>query len=401
MDLKNLKTKIQEEVEVHKKELIELSHKIHANPEISYKEEKSSKLVADYLEKNGFKVEKGVADLPTAFVASYGRGKPVIAFLAEYDALPEIGHGCGHNIIGSSAAGAAIASKMIADELGATVKVMGCPAEESLGGKVFMVDKGIFSDVDAALEMHPMGVPDNWAGAKLSASILLDVEFFGKSAHAAFDPWNGINALEAMIQSFKNVDGLRPHMKDRSRFHGVIIDGGRVPNVIPEHSAGKFMIRTAQDGDLDGLMTKVIKCFEAAALSTGARLEHHWGTRCNAMQNNSVLLELWKGNMLILGCEVGEIDINSGSTDVGNVSVITPSIHPFLSISKETLSAHSVQFAEAAVSEAGDKAVLNGAKALAMTAADITAKPDLLTAAKEELIETRKRGGIIIEDILR
>jgi len=319
-----------------------------------------------------------------------------LAILAEYDALPEVGHGCGHNIIGSSAVGAAVASKMIADKLEATIKVMGCPAEELLGGKVFMVDKGIFSDVDASLEVHPMVVPDNWAGAKLSASILLDVEFFGKPAHAAFDPWNGINALEAMIQSFKNVDGLRPHMKDRSRFHGVILDGGRVPNVIPEHSAGKFMIRTAQDGDLGDLREKVVKCFEAAALATGARLEYKWGPRCNALQNNSVILEYWTKNMATLGREVGEINVNSGSTDVGNVSVRVPSIHAFLSISNETLPGHSVQFAKAAASELGDKAVIDGAKALAMTAADLVASPDALTRAKNELEETRKRERIVI-----
>ncbi len=216
MNLETLKTRIQDEVDFISQELIGLSHRIHANPEVGYKEEKASKWLADYLEEKGFKMKRGVADLPTAFVASYGKNKPEIAFLAEYDALPEIGHGCGHNIIGTASVGAGIASKLIADELGAKIMVMGCPAEELLGGKVFMVGKGVFDEVDAALEMHPRAAPENWAGAKMTASSLLDVEFWGKSSHAASDPWNGISALSAMIQSFVHVDALRLHIKDRS-----------------------------------------------------------------------------------------------------------------------------------------------------------------------------------------
>lgn len=388
--VEKLKTRIWNKVDSISRGLIELSHRIHANPEIGYQEEKAAKWVADYLEEKGFEVDRGIADLPTAFSASYGTGRPVIAFMAEYDALPDIGHGCGHNIIGTASVGAGIASKFIAEEFGARIMVMGCPAEELLGGKVLMVQKGAFKGVDAAMEIHPMAVKENWAGAKTTANLTLNVEFWGKPSHAALDPWNGVSALAAMIQSFVHIDALRLHLKDRSHIAGVITDGGKAPNVIPEHSAGRFFIRTAQDSDLDDLCDKVIRCFEAARLSSGCRLEYHWGPRCNAMQNNSVLLELWRSNMLILGCEVGEMNINSSSTDVGNVSIIAPSIHPFLSISEETLPVHSVQFAEAAVSEAGDKAVLNGAKVLAMTAADIIAKPDLLTAAKEELVETRK-----------
>jgi amidohydrolase len=396
VNLEQIKTKIQDKVNSISKELLELSHRIHANPEVGYQEEKATKWLADYLEKNGFKVDRGIADLPTAFRASYGTGKPVIVFMAEYDALPDVGHGCGHNIIGTASVGAGIASKLIADEFGAKIMVMGCPAEELLGGKVFMVEKDVFEGVDAAMEIHPMAAKENCAGAKMTASILLDVEFWGKPSHAAFDPWNGISALSAMIQSFVHIDSLRLHIKDRSRIAGIITDGGKVPNVIPAHSAGRFLIRTGYDADLDDLCEKAIKCFEAAAISTGCRLEYHCGPRCNAMKNNSILLESWKSNMAALGRQVGEISINSGSTDVGNVSIITPSIHTFLSISEETLPVHSAQFATAAISEAGDKAVIDGAKALAMTAADIVAQPDLLARAREELIETRKREKIVI-----
>lgn len=396
MDLGKLKTKIQEEVEALSKELLELSHRIHANPEVGYKEEKSSKWLADYLEKNGFKVERGVADLPTAFVASYGKGKPVIAFMAEYDALPEVDHGCGHNIIGSAAAGAGIAAKLIADELGTKIMVMGCPAEELLGGKVYMVEKGIFKDVDAALLMHPIATKENWVGAKNTAGILLDVEFFGKASHAAFDPWNGISAQEAVIQSFIHINALRLHFRDRSRVAGIITEGGKIHNVIPEHSSAKFQIRTAGDCDLDELREKVVKCLEGAALSTGAQLEYHWGPRCNAIQNNSVIIGLWKKNVATLGREVSDININSGTTDAGNVSVIVPTIHVYLSISEETLPGHSAPFAKAAISKAGDKAVIDGAKGLVMTAADLVALPEVLAKAKEELEETRKRERVVI-----
>lgn len=385
MDLEGLKAKIQEEVKSIGKEIVDLSHRIHDNPEVGYHEEKAAKWLSDYLEGKGFNIDRGVADLPTAFVASYGKGKPVVSFMAEYDALPEIGHGCGHNIICTTAVGAGIASKLIADEFGAKIVVMGCPAEELLGGKVFMVEKGVFQGIDAAMMIHPIAGKENWAGSKTVACITLDVEFRGKASHAAIDPWDGISALAAMIQSFVHIDALRLHVKDRSRIAGVITDGGKVPNVIPEHSAGRFIIRTAQDSDLNDLCERVIKCFEAAALSTGCRLEYKWGKNCNAMQNNLVLLESWKRNMATLGREVDEITLTSASTDVGNVSVITPTIQPFLSISEETLPIHSVQFTEAAASEAGDKAVIDGAKALAMTAADVVAKPDLLARAKEEL----------------
>lgn len=396
MELEKLKKRLQTEVDTRSKELIELSHRMHSSPEIGYEEKRASQWLSDYLEKSGFKVERGVADLPTAFMASYGRGKPVLAFLAEYDALPGIGHGCGHNIIGTASVGASIASKLVADELGARIVVMGCPAEELLGGKVFMVDKGIFKGVDPALEMHPMAVKENWAGAKLTASILLEVEFFGKPAHAAFDPWNGINAQEAVIQSFTNINSLRAQLKDRSRVAGIILEGGKIHNVIPEHSTAKFMMRTARDCDLDELRNKVVKCLEAAAVSTGARLEYRWGPRCNAMQNNSVIIEEWRKNIAIFGREVGEININSGTTDTGNVSVVTPSIHVFLSISDTNLPGHSPPFAEATVSPAGDRAIIEGAKGLAMTAANFTAKPEVMTKAKKELEETRKRECISV-----
>jgi len=389
MELEKLKKEIQEEVEAHRQELIDLSLKIHANPELGWQEEKSSGWLADYLEKNGFQVERGICDLPTAFRARYGQGKPVIAIMAEYDALPGVGHGCGHNIIGTVAVGAGIAAKLAAEQVSGTILVIGTPAEERLGGKVVMAGKGAFDGIDAAMMVHPRG-QYNWQGVRHLAMINLDVEFWGKSAHASAAPWDGINALEAMLQSFNGINSLRQHIKNNARIHGVITDGGKVANVVPEHSAGTFMVRATDDVYLDELCEKVLNCFKAAALSTGARLEYRWGQRCSAMRHNSVLIQLWTDNMQTLGRRVdGFLDIG-GSTDMGNVSTIVPSMHPFIAISSAPVPVHSIEFAAAAASDAGMEGLIDAAKALAMTAADVISQPETLSRIKEEFLNTSK-----------
>lgn len=390
MELDKLKAEIQIEVENHREEVIDLSLKIHANPEVGWKEEKASRWIADYLEKNGFTVERGICDLPTALRASYGNGKPVIAFLSEYDATTEIEHGCGHNVIATAGVGAGIATKFIADRYGGTILVLGCPAEERLGGKAIMVDKGAFKEADIAMMVHPRG-QENRLGCRSTACIFLEVEFWGKEAHAGADPWNGVNALEALILAYNNINGLRLHVKDRSRISGIITDGGKVADVIPEHSAGTFMIRAPEDAYLDELREKVLSCFKGAAVATGNRLVYRWGLRCAAMRHNSVLLKLWRNNMEALGRRVDEITDVAGSTDMGNVSQIVPSIHPFIAISSELLSFHSSKFAAAAVSDAGKQAVIDGAKALSMTAADVIASPEVLTQIKDEFAQMAKQ----------
>jgi amidohydrolase len=391
VEAKKLKKKIQEEVEVRREELINLSLKIHENPELSWKEEKASSWLADYLEKNGFKLERGLYDLSTAFRASYGDGKPTIAILAEYDALPGVGHGCGHNIIAAIAVGAGVAAKSLADDLGVKILVMGCPAEELLGGKVVMVEKGTFKGVDVAMMVHPGG-DQSWAGFRTTANIFLDVEFWGKEAHAAADPWNGISALEALLLAFNNINSLRLHVKDGARISGIITDGGgKAANVIPKHAAGTFMIRACEDAYLDELREKVLTCFKGASMGTGARLEYCWGLRCAAMRSNSTILQFWRNNMEALGRNVDEIANVSGSTDMGNVGLTVPSIHPFISISSQPVVFHSAEFAAASVSNAGKKAVIDGAKALAMTAVDIASQRGALSRIKEEFAQMRKQ----------
>ncbi len=391
MDADELKWHVQRQIDTRSDELTELSAKIHENPEPGWKETKAATWLTDYLEQNGFSVERGVYDLQTAFKASYGAGRPEIAFLAEYDALPAVGHGCGHNIIAAAAVGAAVAAKGVAEETGARISVFGCPAEELLGGKVIMVERGAFSEVDAALQVHPLGIKENWAGFESTACLFLDVQFFGKETHAAANPWDGASALEAMIQSFNHVNALRLHVRDRGRISGIITKGGEAVNVIPAHSAGTFQIRSPEDGYLDQLKEKVLKCFEGAAMATGCRLEYQWGLRSNAMINNQTLLGPWRKNMKAIGRQVGEIVENSGSTDTGNVSVTVPTIHAFVSISDGNLPLHSDEFCHAARSEGGMKAAMDGAKAMAMTAVDLITQPEILRRAKEELERKRAR----------
>jgi amidohydrolase len=388
MELGKLKEEIRQDVEAHRHELIDLSLRIHSNPEVGWQEEMSSKLLADYLEKNGFQVERGIYDLPTSFRALYGQGKPVVAIMAEYDALPGIGHGCGHNIIGTAAVGAAIAAKLATKQGKGTIQVIGTPAEECLGGKVVLAERGAFAGLDAAMMLHPRG-KFSWLGLGHLAMISLDVEFWGKPAHASAAPWDGVNALEALIQSFNGINSLRQHIRTDARIHGIICDGGKVANVVPEHAAGNFMVRAADDAYLEELSEKVIRCFQAASLYTGARLEYKWGLKCSAMRHNHTMLHIWADNMKTLGRQVdGYGDEPTGSVDMGNVSAIVPSIHPFIAISPERVTLHSAEFAIVASSDEGMKALIDGSKALAMTAADMIYQPRILSQIQEEFMNT-------------
>jgi len=390
MELGRIKQTILAELETHSKGLIELSLRIHANPELGYEEVKASNWLTEYLEKNGFKIERNIAGLPTAFRASYGKCNPVVAMVAEYDALPNIGHGCGHNIIAAAAVGAAVAAKVAVDRIGGTILVMGCPAEEKLGGKVIMVDKGAFDRIDVAMMVHPKGQISP-VGTRSLAMVNLEVEFWGKSSHAAAAPWDGINALDALILAFNNINALRFIMKERNRISGIINDGGKYPNVVPEHAAGTFMIRSPDNYGLEGLRERVMNCFKAAALATGTRMEHRWGLRVSPMRNDPGLVQLWRANMKSLGQDVAEIAENpGGSTDMGNVSLVVPSIHPSIAISSQEVPAHTSEFAAAAGSNEGMKAMIVGGKALAMTAADVIGRSEFLARIKEEFNNTKQ-----------
>ncbi|MFC2062994.1 M20 family metallopeptidase [Chloroflexota bacterium] len=384
-EIKQLKLMIQQDIDSHREELVNLSLKIHKNPEVCWQEKKASRWLSNYLESYGFRVQKEPHNLPTAFEASYGIGKPIVAVLCEYDSPTEQEHSCGHNIIATSAVGASIASKSIVDKFGGTILVLGCPAEECLGGKVIMVEDGAFKNIDVTMMLHPIG-QHNWVGSRSTACIYLKVEFWGKRAHTAHNPWDGISALEALLQSFHNIDALRFQTREKSRISGIITDGGKAANIVPEHSSGTFMIRAADDTYLEELRDKVLNCFKAASLSTGARLEHQWGMKCNAMNPNNSLVQLWSHNMEQLGLSVAGILESTNSTDMGNVSVVVPSMHPYIAISSEPIIPHTSQFTEAAISDAGKKATIDGAKALAMTVTDVLIEPNNLTRIRNEFL---------------
>jgi amidohydrolase len=383
-----LKARIEGEVEARRLELTELSLKIHDNPELAYHEVKASAWLEDYLEENGFEVERGICQLPTAFKASCGSGKPNIAFLAEYDALPCLGHGCGHNIIAASAVGAGIATRDIARKMGGTVLVIGTPAEESGGAKIAMLEDGAFDEVDVAMMVHPG--TQNIAVIRSLACAGLEIEFFGKPAHAAVHPELGINALEAMLQAFSGINSLRQHIRETSRIHGIITRGGEAANIVPDYTSGMFLVRAEDDEYLDELKGKVMNCFTAASLSTGARLEHRWNRmRYAPMHNNFTLAGVFTRNLESLGRKVSPPGSSSGfgSTDMGNVSQAVPSIHPIISIAPPETSEHTREFAAAAASEAGHRGLVDAAKTMALTAADLLADPQLLLKVKREFQE--------------
>ncbi len=384
MEIEELKADVKDRVELHRHQLVQLSLNIHDNPELGFEEEKASAWLTSHLEDNGFNVEQGIANLATAFRATYGQGRPRIALLAEYDALPKIGHGCGHNIIAASAVGAAVASKPIIDQLGGSVVVLGTPGEEIFGGKIDIVKAGAFKEIDVAMIVHPNTL--NMVTVQTLACIPLEVEFFGRPAHAAAQPYEGINALDAMVLAFTSINSLRQHIKAEARIHGIITDGGEAPNIVPAHSAASFLIRALDDDYLAELKDKVLNCFEGASVASGARLEYKWRDRAYApMKNNATLAGLFKQNLESLERRVEAYDprFGFGSTDMGNVSQVIPSIHPTVAIAPSDVSIHTQEFALAAVSEAGHEGLMDAAKAMSMTVVDIL-QPEMLDGIRQE-----------------
>jgi amidohydrolase len=385
VDITKLKAAVRSEIDARHHQLNELSLMIHSNPELGFQENKAVAWLTQYLKENGFSIERGICELPTAFKGSYGQGKPAMAILAEYDALPKLGHACGHNLIAASAVGAGIASKLAIDQFGGSILVIGTPAEELSGGKAIMAERGGFNNLDVAMMVHP-GVHDT-ATIQALACQALEVEFFGKAAHSAARPEAGINALEAMLQSFVAINSLRQHIGGKARIHGIITDGGESANVVPAHSAGVFLVRAEDNTHLDELRQRVINCFVGAATASGARLEYRWGDVSYApLRSNLTLAQLFKQNMESLGRKVKLADprIAFGSTDMGNVSQLVPSIHPIVAIASKEVVVHSPQFASAAASEVGSHGLFDGAKALAMTVVDLVANPEIMTKIKEE-----------------
>ncbi|MEO8457615.1 MAG: M20 family metallopeptidase [Chloroflexota bacterium] len=383
-----LKQRASAEIDRRRDELVELSLRIHAAPEIAFEEHKSSAMLCDYLAENGFEVERGICELPTAFRATFGSGTPRIAFVAEYDALPGVGHGCGHNVIGTASCAAGIAVKdLLADAGGGTVVVMGTPAEEAAGGKVYMIDRGAFEGFDCAMMVHPGN--RNTAVAYGLACLELDVEFHGKPAHAAARPDAGINALDAMVAAFANIGLMRQQMRDTARVHGIITDGGQAVNVIPYHTAAKLLIRSEEDEYMDNeLKPKVLACFEGAAKATGSTLEYRWNeqARYKTVRTNLALADAYKANVESLGRKtiMPESKRSMGSTDMGNVTQVMPGIHPAISIAPPDVPIHTEEFREFARSDSGHQGLIDSAKAMAMTGIDVLTDAGLRERMKNE-----------------
>jgi amidohydrolase len=366
--------------------LVDLAQRIHRNPEVKFEEHKASQWLSEAAQDAGFEVEKPIGGLDTAFRATYpGSGEgPIIAFLAEYDALPKLGHGCGHNLIGTASLGAALGLQTVMDELPGSIQLIGTPGEEGGGGKVILAEAGVFDDVDVTLMFHPSGKTILWKHALARRKLL--IEFFGKAAHAAAVPEKGISALDATIQTFQNINALREHIIDSSRIHGIIRDGGDAPNIVPDYSSSLFYVRARDDDYCDELLEKVKNCARGASLATGARLELDMQGAYRSLQPNIPLAKAFKSNLEELGWTFDKVDPAKGigSTDLGDVSHIAPSLHAYLSIGPKDLAGHSTEFVEASASEKGFEAMMAAAKAMAATAVDILLDPDLYEAIRDD-----------------
>lgn len=372
-----VKRLVAQQVEAIHPRLIEISHTIHDNPEILFQEQKAVALLTEELHKEGFAVQRPVAGLETAFVASHGNGRPAVAFLAEYDALPGVGHACGHNLMAVWALGAGIALKRALPGLHGTIKVIGTPAEEGGGGKVIMAEAGVFRGLDAAIILHAKD--ESYLQQSFLAMNLYQVEFFGKSAHAAASPEQGISALDAVLQVFFSVNAWRQMLTTDARIHGSITHGGDAPNIIPEYAAAKFILRAREQSYLEQMDRRFRNIVEGAGLATGARHKITVQSSYSAMASNPVLIELFRQNMEELGVQYGTPPENSGvgSSDIGNVSQLVPTIHPMLKVADRGTPLHSPEFAQATASKVADEAIATGCKLMAWTGADVLLRPEV------------------------
>ena len=377
-------------IEAANDDLRALSLSIHSNPELAFEEHHAHELLTDFLEARGFAVERGAFGMETAFRAVAGSGEPTIAVLCEYDALPGIGHACGHNLIAASGVATGLAVEAVLGEGAGTIVVIGTPAEERGGGKIDLIEAGAFEGVDAAMMMHPGGQGLMQPGqvrveAHPNALQGLEVRYLGRNAHAAGRPWDGLNALDALIAAFSNVSLLRQQMRPTARVHGIITEGGRAPNIIPDETAARFMVREDDMAHLEELKPRVLACFQAAAQATGCELDYSWsGNPYSDMQNSTPLVDCYRRNAEAVGMEPVEIEqAGGGSTDMGNVSYAVPSIHPGYAVESESGN-HSPGFTAAAGSAEAHARMITASKALALTALDLFSDPALLAEAKRE-----------------
>jgi amidohydrolase len=366
--------------------LSEIARKIHANPELSFREHQACSWLREAARLDGVTVEEGTGGLATAFRARIGSGTgPKVAILAEYDALPHIGHACGHNLIAAGALGAFLALHSVRRDLAGTVELIGTPAEEGGGGKIALLEAGVFQGVDAAMMFHPFD-RDLLAHIAL-ASTYFDFIFEGKPSHAALAPWDGASALTACMETFRLIDGQRVHMRDGVRVHGYIVEGGHASNIIPERTRAQFSVRALDEKELERVAAIVRRCASAGALASDVKVTINERRGYRNMKNNMALARRFGEHLGALGRSPRESDpsVGAGSTDMGDVSQYVPAIHPWLQICETgATTCHQHEFAACAASLRGMDTMLIAAKAMARTAADLLEDAALLDAAKIE-----------------
>jgi amidohydrolase len=400
MKPEDLKQRAAAEIEVEEPRLIDLSKAIQADPEPGYEEFEASGRLTDALEERGFVVERGVAGLPTAFSATLGTddASPTVAFLAEYDALPEIGHGCGHNLIAAGTLGGAVGLQAVIDQLSGRLVVLGTPAEEFTsrlhvpgtppderavgGGKVKLLEAGLLDDVDVCLMFHP-STQNKLVESNLAFAVV-ELAFKGQPAHAAADPWNGVNALDGVLLTYIGINALRQHVKADVRIHGIITEGGAAANIVPERAAARFMVRAADRAGVEEVLKRVIACARGAALASGAELDADHLITIDNIRVNQALQQIVADNFVAFGAEAPKPVAGYGSTDFGNVSQYRPGVHFYVATHPPDISWHSAAVAKGSVSDQAHAGMLLGSKVLAATAIDLL--------SSGELLETVERG---------
>ncbi len=385
-DIGILKQKVIAEIEAKAEYLWQTALDIHSHPELGLEEHHAAEVLSRALSDGGFTITSGPAGLDTAFIAHIdgSKPKPMVALLCEYDALPELGHACGHNLIGTASVGAGLGLAAVADQLPGSVTVIGAPGEETHSGKAKLVDAGAFANIDAAMMFHPAAVTR--VSSTSYALDALEFVFRGRPAHAAASPEMGINALDGAIHLFNGVNALREHLPDDVRIHGIISEGGAAPNIVPERAAARFYVRAPHRRLLDEVVGKVKRCAQGAAMMAGASLEwNHFEPSNDNLVSNAVLSDAFAANLRSLGVlDIAPPAESKGSTDMGNVSHVVPSIHPYISLGIDTLVGHTSEFAAACAGTPGRKTMLLAAKALATTTVDFLCQKPLQQMVQAE-----------------
>jgi amidohydrolase len=384
-DIATLKSTACSEIDRIADQLIHASHEIHAHPELNFEEHFAHDLLTDFLTTAGLATERSAYGVSTGFEARAGDQGYDVAVLCEYDALPGIGHACGHNIIATAGLGAGLGAAIVARQAGGRIRILGTPAEEGGGGKIEMARNGAFDGVDAAMMVHPADADLLYMNTVALQE--LEVNYGGKAAHAAAAPWEGINALDGAVLGYMNVAALRQHIRPTERIHGIFTKGGDKANIVPSEAATSWIIRSTTIETLQPLKKRVIACLEGGAQACGCTMQPTWNDVVYAdMIDNAPMVQAYVTNAATIGRTVGDPRALGkaivGSTDMGNVSYLVPSIHPMIQVAPAGVAIHTLDFARWAASPEGDRAVIDGAKAMAMTVIDLWCSPGLMDSVQ-------------------